>query len=242
MPSTERVSTACEGLDVVLGGGLPRNRLYLIEGIPGTGKTTLALKFLLQGIGLGERGLYVTLSETKEELQAAADSHGWDLSAVEIYELAPEDVQPNGQYTVFHPSEFELGTTVKALLDHMERTRPVRMVYDSLSEMQLLAGSALRYRRQIRAMKQFFAGRGCTVLLLDDQTAQGSDMQLQSSAHGVIALHTLAPEYGGASAAPGDEDARRRFPGRVSRLRDRARRPARVSALDCLGAWPAVRG
>jgi circadian clock protein KaiC len=198
MPSTERVSTATEGLDVVLGGGLPRNRLYLIEGIPGTGKTTLALKFLLQGIGLGERGLYVTLSETKEELQAAADSHGWDLSAVDIYELAPEDVQPNGQYTVFHPSELELGITVKALLDHAERTRPVRMVYDSLSEMQLLAGSALRYRRQIRAMKQFFAGRGCTVLLLDDQTAEGSDLQLQSIAHGVIVLHTLAPEYGGA--------------------------------------------
>jgi circadian clock protein KaiC len=127
-----------------------------------------------------------------------ADSHGWDLAAVDIYELGPEDVQSNGQYTVFHPSELELGATVKALLDHVDRTRPVRVVFDSLSEMQLLAGSALRYRRQIRAMKQFFAGRGSTVLLLDDRTAESSDLQLQSIAHGVIVLHTLAPEYGGA--------------------------------------------
>ena len=197
MPSTERVSTASEGLDVVLGGGLPRNHLYLIEGDPGTGKTTLALKFLLQGIGLGERGLYVALSETKEELQAVADSHGWDLAGVDIYELAPEDVQSNGQSTVFHPSELELGATMKALLEHVERTRPVRVVFDSISEMRLLAGSALRYRRQILAMKQFFSGRGSTVLLLDDRTAEGPDLQLQSIAHGVIALHTRAPEYGG---------------------------------------------
>ena len=198
MPSTERVSTASEGLDVVLGGGLPRNRLYLIEGDPGTGKTTLALKFLLQGIGLGERGLYVALSETKEELQAVADSHGWDLAGVDIYELAPEDVQSNGQSTVFHPSELELGATMKALLEHVERTRPVRVVFDSVSEMRLLAGSALRYRRQILAMKQFFSGRGSTVLLLDDRTVEGPDLQLQSIAHGVITLHTRAPEYGGA--------------------------------------------
>ena len=198
MPSTERVSTASEGLDVVLGGGLPRNRLYLIEGDPGTGKTTLALKFLLQGIGLGERGLYVALSETKEELQAVADSHGWDLAGVDIYELAPEDVQSNGQSTVFHPSELELGAAMKALLEHVERTRPVRVVFDSISEMRLLAGSALRYRRQILAMKQFFSGRGSTVLLLDDRTVEGPDLQLQSIAHGVITLHTRAPEYGGA--------------------------------------------
>ena len=198
MPSTERVSAASEGLDVVLGGGLPRNRLYLIEGDPGTGKTTLALKFLLQGIGLGERGLYVALSETKEELQAVADSHGWDLAGVDIYELAPEDVQSNGQSTVFHPSELELGATMKALLEHVERTRPVRVVFDSISEMRLLAGSALRYRRQILAMKQFFSGRGSTVLLLDDRTVEGPDLQLQSIAHGVITLHTRAPEYGGA--------------------------------------------
>lgn len=199
MPSTERISTACEGLDVVLGGGLPRNRLYLIEGDPGTGKTTLAMNFLLQGVGLGERGLYVTLSETKEELQAVADSHGWDIAAVDIYELSPENgAQSDAQYTVFHPSELELGATVKALLEHVDRTRPVRVVFDSVSEMQLLAGGALRYRRQIRAMKQFFAGRGSTVLLLDDRTAEGSDLQLHSIAHGVIALYTLAPEYGGA--------------------------------------------
>ena len=199
MPTTY-VSTSIEGLDAVLGGpGLPANRLYLIEGDPGTGKTTLALQFLMAGIRRGEGALYVALSETREELRVIAESHGWSLDGVDVYEIAPEEnLQPDAQYTVFHPSELELGATMKGFLDHVDRTRPVRVVFDSLSEMRLLAGSALRYRRQILALKQFFAARGGTVLLLDDRTAEGPDLQLQSIAHGVITLQTLAPEYGGA--------------------------------------------
>jgi circadian clock protein KaiC len=199
MPSASRVSTAVEGLDSILNGGLTADRLYLVEGDPGTGKTTLALQFLLEGARHGERGLYVALSETREEIEAIASSHGWTLDDVDVYELSPDDaLQPDAQYTVFHPSELELGETVKALLGRVEATHPRRVVFDSLSEMRLLAGSPLRYRRQILALKQFFAARGGTVLLLDDRTAEGPDLQLQSVAHGVISLHTLAPEYGGA--------------------------------------------
>lgn len=198
MPNS-RVSTSIAGLDTVLGGGLPTNRLYLIEGDPGTGKTTLALQFLMEGIRRGEAGLYVALSETKEELRGVAESHDWTLEGIDVHELSSEEtLQPDAQYTVFHPSELELGATVKSLLDRVNATRPVRIVFDSLSEMRLLAGSALRYRRQILALKQFFAARGGTVLLLDDRTAEGPDLQLQSIAHGVITLYTLAPEYGGA--------------------------------------------
>jgi circadian clock protein KaiC len=199
MASKAKVDTSIEGLDLILAGGLPANRLYLVEGDPGTGKTTLALQFLLAGLRRGERGLYVALSETREELTVVAESHGWSLAELDIYELAPEEaLQPDAQYTVFHPSELELGETMKALLTHVEQSAPVRVVFDSLSEMRLLAGSALRYRRQILALKQFFASRGGTVLLLDDKTAEGPDLQLQSVAHGVISLQTLAPEYGGA--------------------------------------------
>jgi circadian clock protein KaiC len=196
---TNRVSTSIEGLDTVLGGGLPANRLYLIEGDPGTGKTTLALTFLMEGIRRGERGLYVALSETREELSVVAESHGWSLDGIDVYELSPEEtLQPDAQYTVFHPSELELGATMKGLMDRAAATQPARVVFDSLAEMRLLAGSALRYRRQVLALKQFFAARGGTVLLLDDRTAEGPDLQLQSIAHGVITLHMLAPEYGGA--------------------------------------------
>jgi circadian clock protein KaiC len=199
MPSVPRVSTAIAGLDDVLEGGLTADRLYLVEGDPGTGKTTLALQFLLEGARHGERGLYVALSETRDEIDAIASSHGWTLDDVDVYELGPDDaLQPDAQYTVFHPSELELGETVKALLGRVETTHPRRVVFDSLSEMRLLAGSPLRYRRQILALKQFFAARGGTVLLLDDRTAEGPDLQLQSVAHGVISLQTLAPEYGGA--------------------------------------------
>ncbi|HYE90013.1 MAG TPA: ATPase domain-containing protein [Terriglobales bacterium] len=197
---TSYVSTSIDGLDMILGGrGLPANRLYLLEGDPGTGKTTLALQFLMEGIRRGEGALYVALSETREELRVIAESHGWNLDGIDVYELAPEEsLQPDAQYTVFHPSELELGATMKGFLDKVDRTRPARIVFDSLSEMRLLAGSALRYRRQILALKQFFAARGGTVLLLDDRTAEGPDLQLQSIAHGVVTLHTLAPEYGGA--------------------------------------------
>lgn len=193
-----RMATGNEGLDIVLNGGFPINRLYLVEGDPGTGKTTLALQFLREGARRGEPVLYVTLSETKEELTVVAASHGWQLDGVSIYELVPpeESLKTETQYTIFHPSEVELGDTTKAVLEEVERLQPRRVVFDSLSEMRLLARDPLRYRRQILALKQFFAGRQCTVLLLDDRTSTDGDLQVQSIAHGVLMLEQLAMEYG----------------------------------------------
>lgn len=193
-----RLKTGSAGLDDILNGGLPANRVYLVEGDPGTGKTTLALKFLLEGVVQGESVLYVTLSETKEELLAVAKSHGWSLDGVEIYELIPseESLKTESQYTIFHPSEIELSETTNAVLEEVERIQPRRVVFDSLSEMRLLAREPLRYRRQILALKQYFAGRQCTVLLLDDHTATGGDLQVQSIAHGVLALENTTMGYG----------------------------------------------
>src|SRR3954469_21539721 len=193
------VSTGIAGLDQLLGAGLPPTRVYLIDGDPGSGKTTLGLQFLREGVARGEKVLYVTLSETRSELAAVAASHGWDLDAMAIHELASvEDgaYKPDDQYTFFHPSEVELGETTKAVLAEVERINPSRVVFDSLSEMRLLAREPLRYRRQILGLKQFFVGRNCTVLLLDDRTSQDGDLQLQSLAHGVVHLEKLAPEYG----------------------------------------------
>lgn len=192
------VATGIEGLDHVLGGGLTPNQLYLVEGAPGSGKTTLALQYLLEGAKLGEQGLYVTLSETKGELEAGARSHGWSLDQVIVCELtaSEESLKPDAQYTMFHPSEVELSETTKTVLAEVIKSKAKRVVFDSLSELRLLAQSPLRYRRQILAIKQFFIGRQCTVLLLDDRTSEGSDLQLQSIAHGVILLEQLAPEYG----------------------------------------------
>ncbi|HVF48945.1 MAG TPA: ATPase domain-containing protein [Pyrinomonadaceae bacterium] len=196
--TSDRLATGSPGLDSILEGGFPANRLYLVEGDPGTGKTTLALKFLLEGARRGEPVLYVTLSETKEELTAVAASHKWTLDQINIYELIPseESLKTDSQYTIFHPSEIELGETTNAVLAEVERIQPRRIVFDSLSEMRLLARDPLRYRRQILALKQYFAGRQCTVLLLDDRTSTVGDLQVQSIAHGVVELEHLALEYG----------------------------------------------
>ncbi|HST50389.1 MAG TPA: ATPase domain-containing protein [Pyrinomonadaceae bacterium] len=197
-PASKRLGTGVEGLDQILEGGLPENRIYLLEGDPGTGKTTIALQFLMEGARRGEAGLYVTLSETKEELQAVAESHGWSLEGFDVYELVPleESLKPEAQYTIFHPSEVELGETTSAVLKEVERIGPRRVVFDSLSEMRLLAGEALRFRRQILALKQYFAAHKSTVLLLDDKVSDGRELQVQSIAHGVISLEHLAVEYG----------------------------------------------
>jgi circadian clock protein KaiC len=198
MGASVSAPTGVEGLDDVLAGGLTRRRLYLVEGVPGSGKTTFALQFLMAGARAGESVLYVTLSETREELRAVAESHGWDLAGLEIRELTPPEgsLEPDEQNTIFHPSETELAATTKLIVQDVERLRPTRLALDSLSELRLLAGSALRYRRQILALKQFFATRDCTVMLLDDMTASDHDLQMQSIAHGVVRLEQLNPEYG----------------------------------------------
>lgn len=192
------LSTGVPGLDRILSGGLTPNRLYLVEGIPGSGKTTLALQFLRSGAANGESVLYITLSETEEELRSVAMSHGWDLAGVQIREVIPSEnsLQSEQNYTIFHPSEVELSVTTQAILEQVSVVNPTRIVFDSLSELRLLAGNPLRYRRQVLALKQYFAGRRCTVMLLDDRTQTEHDLQVQSIAHGVIMLEQTHPEYG----------------------------------------------
>jgi circadian clock protein KaiC len=195
-----RLLTGVEGLDDVLNGGLPEGHLYLLEGDPGTGKTTLALQFLLEGAKNAEKGMYVTLSESKRELEQVAASHGWSVQPITIYEMLPsdEDLSSEAQYTVFHPSDVELADTMTAILKQVAQVDPRRVVFDSLSEFRMLARDPLRYRRQILALKRYFADRNCTVLLLDDRTAEGNtnDLQLQSIAHGVIKMQGLERDFG----------------------------------------------
>lgn len=200
--STNAVApTGIEGLDHILIGGLPRNRVYLVQGDPGVGKTTMGLQFLLEGARTGEKGLYVTLSESADELNAVAASHGWSLDDITVYEqLIGEAELKEDETTVFYPAEVELGETVRAILQEVDRVKPQRVVIDSLSEIRLLAQSHLRYRKQILALKQFFAGRNATVLCLDERTrsAEFNDLQLQSVPHGVIELERFTPLYGSA--------------------------------------------
>jgi circadian clock protein KaiC len=193
----QNVSTGVAGLDELLFGGFTTERMYLIEGLPGTGKTTLAIRFLLDGRDRGETTLYVTLSENADELTAIAQSHGWSLDQIELFQLSQaENLSAEDQYTLYHPGEVELGETIKAILNRINELRPTRVVFDSLSELKLLARDPLRYRRQMLALKEYFSGRSCTVVLLDDLSAGGGDLQLQSLAHGVILLELLPFEYG----------------------------------------------
>ena len=192
-----RCETGVAGLDAILGGGLASNHVYLVDGDPGTGKTTLGLQFLLRGVALGERGMYVTLSESAAELRDTATSHDWSLDGLDVVELAEvQQTRSDEAYTLFHPSEIELQQTVELILAAIEDRRPARVVIDSLSEMRLLARDPLRFRRQILSLKQFFAGRECTALFLDDRSAPDGDMQLHSLAHGVIVLDHLSVDYG----------------------------------------------
>jgi circadian clock protein KaiC len=194
----ERAQTGVLGLDDILRGGLPECCVYLVTGVPGTGKTTLAMQFLQEGARRNEPSLYVTLSETKREIEKVADSHGWNLSGIEVCELIPSEsnLGTDSHLTVFNPSELELGETTEALIAAVNQHKPRRVVVDSLSELRLLAQGTLRYRRQILALKQFFAGRNCTVLLLDDESGDRNDGQLESIAHGVIGLEQLANQFG----------------------------------------------
>ena len=191
--------TGVPGLDDILRGGLAAGRVFLLEGSPGTGKTTTAIQFLLTGADAGERGLYVTLSETEEELRASAVSHGHDIGdRFAIFELVPPEtlLDAGQQQSLLYSSDLELGETTRSIFDAFERLRPARVVIDSLSEIRLLAQSSLRYRRQILALKHYFSRAGATVLMLDDLTTEALDKTVHSVAHGVIRLEELAPSYG----------------------------------------------
>ncbi|HJP82909.1 MAG TPA: ATPase domain-containing protein [Fimbriimonadaceae bacterium] len=194
----KRCATGIAGLDNILGSGFISNQMYLIEGAPGSGKTTLGLHFLREGVRLGEKCLYITLSETKAELEAGARSHGWDLKGIEFVELIPDEdsLEREAQVTMYHPEEVEIDSLTKSIMESAEKIKPDRVVFDSLSELKLLAQTNLRYRRQVLALKRYFISRGATILLLDDKSEESADIQLQSIAHGVLNLYQSLPPYG----------------------------------------------
>ncbi len=192
-----RCSSGCPGLDEVLNGGLPVGHLYLIEGEPGTGKTTLALQFVADGVKRGEKVLYVTLSESRNELAAVARTHQLGLNPSDVLEVRPseEDLRPDGQYTVFHPAEVELHDRVQAIMAEVDRRKPNRLVIDALSEVRMLAKDPLRYRRQVLSLKEY-APENCTVMLLDDRSSRYVDLELHSIVHGVISMNRVSRDYG----------------------------------------------
>jgi circadian clock protein KaiC len=193
-----RLKTGIPGLDDILHGGLPAGHLYLVEGNPGSGKTTFGMQFLLAGLAAGERALYVTLAESQTELEQTAASHNFDISGIEIFEVNPPELASKSleQYTVFHPSEVELADVMNSILERVSKTKASRIVIDSMSELRMLARDPLRYRRQIMTLKQFFMGQNTTVLLLDDRSGESTDTQLQSIAHGVLRMETLQRDFG----------------------------------------------
>jgi circadian clock protein KaiC len=194
--ASAQASSGIAGLDELMRGGFPTRRMHLIEGVPGTGKTTLALQFLLAARDRGERTLYVTLSETVEELSAVAESHGWSLHGIETHQLAPVSDRTAEEYTLYHPAEVELGDLTKTVLERADRVQPACVVLDSLSELRLLARDPLRYRRQVLGLKEFFASRGATALVLDDHSLGEEDLQLRSIVHGVVCLEHMPFGYG----------------------------------------------
>lgn len=195
---SSRITTGIPGLDEILCGGLPENQIYLLQGKPGTGKTTCAMQFLKEGARLKGKSLYVTFSETEQELETVAKSHGWDLSAIEILALSTisRETAKQTKNTLFNPSEVELKRVIALLLDRIEQIKPDRLVFDSVSELRLLAESSLRYRRQMLSFKEFFIGRGATVLFLDDLTTEAGDVHVQSIVHGVLLLEKFRAAYG----------------------------------------------
>src|SRR5215207_2967052 len=192
------IATGVPGLDDILAGGYASNRVHLVEGRPGSGKTTLGLQFLLDGLPQGERCLYITLSESKRELVSVAERHGWSLAGLDIYELVPPELSldPKQQQSLLHASDLELGETVQLVLAEVGRLKPARIVFDSLSEIRLLSQGSLRYRRQVLALKHFFLLQNSTVLLLDDLTSEADDLNLHSISHGVLRMEQIAGPYG----------------------------------------------